>query len=288
MRKQLRLPLGSKAPLVFVTVFVLGCATVKPPDKPFESAYFIIQSESAGLDRQQVDQIARRLDQALEDVSRFLGFSYDLEKKGKIFVEMRPGGGVSGTTPDLRIILYSTPAAQGRVLVHEVTHIVTGRHPDFFIRHLDAPYMEEKFGNVQSFPSCGHSVDLWSAAYLSADRLVPLNQISPNSSEWGYAMNPASKVVFVADPHRQHLYYTAAGSFGKYLIERYGAEIFKKFHARGSRAWNDVYGKPLPSLEGEWKDGLRRLLEKETNTVKSLVSFLSASSPCLAALRVRR
>ncbi|HEV8343704.1 MAG TPA: hypothetical protein VGR30_15140 [Candidatus Binatia bacterium] len=269
---------------VFLLGSVVGCATIKPSD----SNYFAIHSESAALNPKQVEQIARRLDQAAEDVSKFLGFSYDFERKGKIYVEIKPGVGVSHTTPDLGIVFYASAAAQGRVLVHEVTHIVTGRHEDFFIRHLDAPYMEEKFGSILSFPTCGYSLDLWAAAYLSTNRLVPLDQMSPNSSDWGYALDRARKVTYVANPHRQHLSYTVAGSFGKYLIERYGAGMFKEFHARGFRAWNEVYKKPLKSLEGEWRDNLRALLERETNTVKSLVSFLSTPGPCLAALQSRR
>src|SRR5688500_5666349 len=123
MYKLRRLPASSRLTFIFLVCSIVGAAVHKSYGAPFESTYFAIHSESAGLNRRQIEQIAQRLDEALENVSRFLGFRYDFEKRGKIYVEIRPGAGVPGTTPDLRIFFYSRGAAQGLAIVHEVTHI---------------------------------------------------------------------------------------------------------------------------------------------------------------------
>lgn len=54
--------------------------------------------------------------------------------------------------------------------------------------------------------------------------------------------------------------YTAAGSFVRFLIDRYGPEKFRAFYRSGGTPADAVriYGRPLEALEHEWHDEVRR------------------------------
>jgi hypothetical protein len=45
--------------------------------------------------------------------------------------------------------------------------------------------------------------------------------------------------------------YILAGSFVGFLIERYGLPMFRSLYVSGN--YEDVYGKPLETLEQEWR-----------------------------------
>ncbi len=69
--------------------------------------------------------------------------------------------------------------------------------------------------------------------------------------------------------------YTIAGSFNRFLIDRYGMRRFKRLYRTGS--FEEVYRKPLDRLQGEWRSMLRSIQPSEAELAKASYLFVRPS-----------
>jgi len=141
-------------------------------------------------------------------------------------------------------------------MVHKLTHALFPTE-DKLIRNMIGIPTEARFGNPRSFPMCGYDVDAWSAAIRRAGSYIPLDELGEDHEDWG--MTFRGKTPTVSDRQRQHASYAEAGSFGAFLLDRYGVGKVKAFFRAAKdekRPWREVFGRDLPELEAEWLQSL--------------------------------
>jgi hypothetical protein len=139
-----------------------------------------------------------------------------------------------------------------REMVHKLTHALFPTS-DKLIRNMIGIPTEARFGNPRSFPMCGYNVDAWSLAIRRSGSFIPLRQLGETHEEWGMSFQGDTPVVL--DRPRQHASYAEAGSFGAFLIGKFGVGKVKAFYrtsAEQSRPWKEVFGADLPKLQEEW------------------------------------
>lgn len=250
-----------------------------------ETPHFAVYTDPGYLDAGELQQIGNLLERAFEQSTSFLGIAYDSRAR-KIWTYFRSAPGLSFSTPTRGIVFSGyrniLRAAPGAYIVHEVAHVVTGRHEDYLIRHLDAPYLEQQFTGLFTLPACGFQIHLQAAALVEAGRLVPIAEIPADPYQWGFGRG---RIDGFEDPQRVHRFYTEAGSFGQYLIESYGVEALARLRSRPDRAWTAAYAKPLGDLEQGWLDVLGQVRQANAALVHRLAEAARTADPCLASRR---
>jgi hypothetical protein len=101
----------------------------------------------------------------------------------------------------------------------------------------------------------GVDVDAHTKCLGAAGQLMPLGMIVPNMR------NPDERTARVAYPE--------AGSFVRFLIERYGREKVARMYATGASALPTIYERSLVDLETEWR---RHLESIESGTTSCAVA----------------
>ncbi len=116
-------------------------------------------------------------------------------------------------------------------MVHKLTH---GLFPteDKLIRNMMGIPTELRFGNLRSFPMCGYDPDAWVTAIRRTGSYIPLDGLGEAHEDWG--MSFQDKTPVVSDRKKQHASYAEAGSFGNFLVNRFGVGKVKAF-IRASR-----------------------------------------------------
>lgn len=85
----------------------------------------------------------------------------------------------------------------------------------------------------------GVDVDAYTKCLSTAGRLLPLSAIVPG------LRNPDERTSRIAYPE--------AGSFVRFLIERYGRDKMARMYSSGASAIQAIYGRSLVELEEEWR-----------------------------------
>ena len=137
---------------------------------------------------------------------------------------------------------------------HEVTHVFAPNANRFLAEGL-ATYAHEHLGGAKAYPNNG--VDLHQAARRFADAdLTALERIAtPERLQQPGLDEPSAYIV--------------AGSFVRFLIERYGLDAFRhlydstplaahKREAGDPHRWQSVYGKEIAALTDDWRASLER------------------------------
>ena len=78
---------------------------------------------------------------------------------------------------------------------------------------------------------------------------IPIKELKEEHEDWG--MSFKGKMPVVTDRKRQHASYIEAGSFGQFLLKKYGTEKMKAFYRRSmrqKRPWQDIFGVDLALL----------------------------------------
>jgi hypothetical protein len=88
----------------------------------------------------------------------------------------------------------------------------------------------------------GADVDAYTKCLHTAGKLMPLGTIVPA------LRNPDDRTGRVAYPE--------AGSFVRFLIDRYGREKIARMYSAGAAALPGIYGRSLIELEAEWRQHL--------------------------------
>jgi hypothetical protein len=122
-------------------------------------------------------------------------------------------------------------------LLHEIVHIYAPNGNRFLAEGL-AVYLHATLAGNPAFPNLGGNLRPLASRHLSElDSLKILNGVR--------TPRPLSTVM------HEKAAYILAGSFVGFLIERYGLPMFRSLYVCGN--YEDVYGKPLETLEQEWR-----------------------------------
>jgi hypothetical protein len=156
-------------------------------------------------------------------------------------------------------------------MVHKLTHALFPTE-DKLIRNMMGIPTELRFGNPRSFPMCGYSPDTWVTAIRRTGSYIPIDKLGESHEDWGMSFH--GKTPVVSDRKRQHASYAEAGSFGNFLLNRFGVGKIKAF-VRASREeirpWKKVFGLDIRELEAEWL----KLLDTAGKTPEDQVKFLA-------------
>jgi hypothetical protein len=108
---------------------------------------------------------------------------------------------------------------------------------------------------VAAGPWNGVDVDVYTRCLRTTGKLMPLRMIVPAMR------NPGDQTARAAYPE--------AGSFVRFLIERYGREKVARIYSSGAAALPAIYGRSLPELEAEWQ---QHLASVESDTTSCAVT----------------
>jgi hypothetical protein len=126
-------------------------------------------------------------------------------------------------------------------LLHEIVHIYAPNDNRFLAEGL-AVYLHAKLAGNPAFPNFGEDLRRLAARGLSGLKsLEALNGVR----------TPRSLSAVMDEKNA----YTLAGSFVRYLIEKYGLGSFRSLYATAN--YEQVYGKSLEILEKEWRVNLQ-------------------------------
>jgi hypothetical protein len=145
-------------------------------------------------------------------------------------------------------------------IVHELAHYFFPNGNRMLAEGL-AVYVQEKF-NVNVYPNYGLPIDQTLSCALSPADLAKVSLASLDK-----IMTPAAPALPELDADGDDNMkdaYIVAGSFTKFLIEKYGMDKFRNLYARTpfepgrhiprtKDDWTDVYQRSLVDLEKDWK-----------------------------------
>lgn len=98
---------------------------------------------------------------------------------------------------------------------------------------------------VAAGPWAGADVDAYTKCLKATGKALPLSMIVPGMR------NP--------DARTQRVAYPEAGSFVRFLIERYGRDKVARVYSTGASAVPAIYGRSLAELEQEWQRHLETI-----------------------------
>jgi hypothetical protein len=153
-----------------------------------------------------------------------------------------------GEAAGLPIQTNSLDFWEQRVIVAWVPpHAGLGPHEFVHIMAYDAWGLTEEWWlgegvAVAAGPWNGVDVDVYTKCLGNAGKLMPLGAIVRN------LRNPDAQTARVAYPE--------AGSFVRFLIERYSREKMAQLYSRGAAALPAIYDKSLVELDAEWRQHL--------------------------------
>ncbi len=229
-----------------------------------ETAHLIFDDVDHQLSSEQLQRLSSDTEETFKNLVDFWGLGSRVEQAGKIAVKLyqqrgRAAFSVFGfekTSEGRRKLVSVHGIKKPKEMVHKLTHALfpTG---DKLIRNMFGIPMEARFGNPLSFPMCGFNTDSWVLALKRTGSYIPINDLKEEHEDWGMSFKGDTPVV--SDRERQHASYIEAGSFGQFLLKKYGAEKMKAFYRmsmRQKRPWREVFGVNLASLEEDWLKSL--------------------------------
>jgi len=207
---------------------------------------FVIRYQPHDLPVEELESLIGRFARVSEEVRAALELS---SEPAPIPVYLVSSEGTSGVTEDGIIILRREHFSQ---TYGPVAHLVTralmrqvAQTASPLLQEGVAVYMQERFGEGRFYPAYGRPLDLYCAGFLRLDMLLPLDRL-----EEPYAFGTTERPTVRKTSRWQA--FIQAGSFVKYLIERYGPAPFKAAYAGVS--YEQAYGKSLADLEAEWRE----------------------------------
>jgi hypothetical protein len=227
-----------------------------------ETAHLIVDDVQQQLSAVKLEKFAADAETAFAKTAAFWAVPY--RKGGKIILELHKEHAgrafavfqIESTREGKRSFVRLYGVTNPQEMVHKLTHALFPTE-DKLIRNMIGIPTEARFGNPRSFPMCGYDVDAWSAAIRRSGSYIPLKELGENHEDWG--MTFKGKTPTVSDRKRQHASYAEAGSFGTFLLDRYGVGKVKAFFRASKdekRPWKEIFGRDLRELEAEWLQSL--------------------------------
>jgi hypothetical protein len=126
-------------------------------------------------------------------------------------------------------------------LLHEIVHIYAPNNNRFLAEGL-AVYLHTKLAGNPAFPNFEDTLRRLAVRGLSGVKSLD-------------ALNSVRTPRPLATVMEEKAAYILAGSFVGFVIERYGLALFRSLYE--TENYEKVYGKPLGTLENEWRLSLR-------------------------------
>src|SRR5215470_11313324 len=126
-------------------------------------------------------------------------------------------------------------------LLHEIVHIYAP-HANRFLAEGLAVYLHATLASNPAFPNFGENLRQLAGRSLAGVESIEALHSVRTPRPLGTVMDEKTA-------------YILAGSFVGFVIERYGLATFRSLYETENYA--QVYGKPLGTLEQEWRTGLR-------------------------------
>ena len=127
-------------------------------------------------------------------------------------------------------------------LLHELTHNYAPDQRNRFIYEGLGVFLQDTLSSHRTFPNFGQPL------HVAAARLRPSANALDQLNEVRYP-RPLGSVM------DNRVAYILAGSFTKFLIDKYGLDRYRKLYETGS--YDQAYEKPFKTLETEWRVVIR-------------------------------
>jgi hypothetical protein len=244
-----------------------------------------IQTEHLVVDDVQQQLSASELERFAADAEkafvRAVGFWSVSEVRGKIILELHKEHKdhafsvfqMESTKEGKRSVVRVYGVKNPQEMVHKLTHALFPTE-DKLIRNMMGIPTEIRFGNPRSFPMCGYDPDAWVTAIRRTGSYIPLDGLGEAHEDWG--MSFQGKTPVVSDRKKQHASYAEAGSFGNFLLNRFGVGKVKAFvraSREETRPWKKVFSLDIRELEAEWLKSLDTLGKAPADQVGFLTSL---------------
>lgn len=265
--------------LIACAAFVVPppCAAASPGAPSVETPHLVVSDQDRQLAPDELQRFADRAESAYLKAVDFWEIAAG-DGRPKIFLELYRAGkrsfsvfGMERGAEEPRRVVRVYGIRDPEEMVHKMTHAIFPT-PDKLARNMMGIPAEIRLGNLRSFPMCGFAPDAWVAAIRRAGSYIPLRELGERHEDWGMAFVDGKPSV--TDRKTQHASYNEAGSFGAFLVEKYGVGKVKDFYRRsrgGGRPWREAFGVDLAGLESQWLASIDRYPE----THREQVEFLS-------------
>lgn len=262
---------------------------------PAETEHLLVIDKEDQLTLEQLQRFAVKAETTYLEAIKF--WSLDAKKMGndKTIVELHRGQrGHSFSVFQMenrdgryRSVVRVFGIKKPQQFAHKLTHAILPTQ-DKLIRNMMGIPVEERFGNILSFPLCGAPADAWAAALYKSGSLVDLADLGKDHEDWGMSFRGGMPTV--SDRKRQHASYAEAGSFGSFLVRSFGVEKVKSFYdgsAYGSRPWDKTFGADIGSLQEQWVAFLVEYALNNREKVE-LLEKLWKEDPATACMKAQR
>ncbi len=274
--------------LLFIPFHATGAPSV-------ETAHLVVIDEDSQLTKEELRQFSQRAESSYEKAANFWSMTVMADGREKVLLELyKEHKGYSFSVFQIenrngqrRSVVHVFGIKEPQEMVHKLTHALFPTQ-DKLVRNMMGIPTEERFGSKLSFPMCGFANDSWVVALRRTGSFIPLADLGEKHEDWGMSFKGATPAV--SDRKRQHASYVEAGSFGAFLLNRYGVEKVKAFYResrRGGRPWQKVFGTDIAKLEDQW---IASLEEHEKNNREKIeyLEELWKDNPVSACKRAQR
>jgi hypothetical protein len=205
-----------------------------------------------------LNELLARSEETLSDMKILLHPTI-LTEDQKITIRLMEGAGISRIGGTRLILLYYF--REGRIpLAHELTHVLMGNSSSRLMTDGLAVYCQERFNDFD-FPNFFTPVKVATLGNFRRGSFLSLTELQK-----GIGFNGETR----------RLAYLEAGSFARYLIDRYGYPMYRQVYY--SNDFSQSYGSTLVELEREWLESLWR-----TNLLVSSI-YLVIGILCLSLI----
>jgi len=221
-----------------------------------ETAHLIFEDVDQQLSAEQLQRFSSDTEVTFKNLIDFWALGDRVGQQGKIKLELHQQEGRNAfsvfgfekTSEGRRRVVSVHGIDSPKEMFHKLAHALfpTG---DKLIRNMIGIPMEARFGNLLSFPMCGFNTDSWVLALKRTGSYIPIKELREEHEDWG--MSFKGKAPVVTDRKRQHASCIESGSFGQFLLKKYGTEKVKAFYRRSmgqKRPWQDIFGVDLALL----------------------------------------
>ena len=224
------------------------CATIHPS---YRDERFVILS-SGDFTPHDVQRVRQQLEVGLTAVERYIGMVPP--SKFPIVVKLWSGSGVSHSYHGAGPIELFWVTEMRSPIIHELTHVLAGYTASngHWTQEGFASYMQDQYGEDHAFPTAKMAHALVKVI-AEEGALLPMALVMRDRNRQTY--------FGTRTPWERWLAYTQSTSLCRYLIERYGKELFVQLYDVPVELvdFERLYGKTGGMLVDEWLSYVRAL-----------------------------
>ncbi len=244
--------------LFFIITSLSGCGILYGDDRFIaegewnlvQSNHFNIYYRPNSYAETNIEEIIQVQEDAYQHILDQLGIKFNERISIYIFSSPEDAGWdhVQGLAYNREKIVLGIYSEEGKSIgikgaaCHEITHVITwhaiGKSGTTFLNEGIAVAMDGQWHNIaENFID----LHLWAKKFILEGKLLKLQQLINNWSSL-----------------EGNIAYPVSGSFVTYLIDQYGADLFKQMLIEATKynfnkKCRDIFGQEFSSLEEEWK-----------------------------------